>query len=206
MTIAPGTPGKTLGALRPCGQIEVAGRVCEAEAESGWIGEGAEVVVVRAGSFGAVVVRELGTDEGGSEECSDKNEVAVGSDGVSIHGPEFWLERVNAPLIGAVLWSAAGGWFLTHGLPLSLEYLWLPLGGAMSGAIFRYFVRGTRHLEAPYSDHRLIGYLFALCMVVASAIGVGVAFALGGGIGLVTAGLVVGTLSGGLAFLATYVV
>lgn len=211
-----GKKGQTLCPLRPYGRIEIEGKIHEGKAESGWIDESVAVIVVKSGSFG-VVVREsedaIAPRSNSSEnphrlqtslETSADNDQPSGS--ISLYGPEFWLERVNAVLVGAVLWTAIGALLLLTGRPLSLELLLLPVGGAISGAIFQYFIRGTRDLEGPYSDHRPRAYFFAIWMLGGAVIAVTAAFALGGGVAIITGGLVLGTFCGAILALANHVI
>lgn len=213
MAIVPGKNGLTLCPLRPYGRIEIEGEVCEGKAESGWIDESVAVVVVDSGSFGVVVREKEGGIGPSSESAGDsrRQQTSVGAstdnDQLSdrLYGPEFWLEHVNAILVVAVLWTAIGALLLVTGRPLSFDVLLLPVGGAISGAIFQYFIRGTRDLAGPYSDHRLQAYFFAAWMVGGAVIGVTAAFSLGGGFAAITGGLVLGTLCGASLALATHV-
>jgi len=213
MAIVPGKNGLTLCPLRPYGRIEIEGEVCEGKAESGWIDESVAVVVVDSGSFGIVVREKEGCSDPSSEPAESSPRLQASAEASTdneqyldrLYGPEFWLERVNAILVAAVLWTAIGILLLLTGRPLSVEVLLLPVGGAISGGIFRYFIRGTRDLAGPYSDHRPQAYAFAAWMLGGAVIGITAAFSLGGGIAIITGGLVLGTLFGASLALATHV-
>lgn len=214
MTMAPGTVGQTLCPLNPYGRIEIEGTVHEAKAESGWIAESVDVVVVKSTRF-AIVVREFAQDADISTTSvpnlqdsqnatarSTENQVPS-STSVPLHGPEFWLDRVNAIRLGAISWTAIGGILLLSGRPLNFEVLLLPFGGAASGAIFQYFTRGARDLEGAYSDHRPTAYMFAIAMLLGALIGVSAAFSMGAGIGIITGGLILGTFCGAILYLVS---
>ncbi len=214
MTIASGRRGQTLCPLRPYGRIEIEGKAYEAKAENGWIDERVEVVVVDTGNFG-VLVRESEDRSGGRGNIPEAAPQLQTGDEAStddgqvfpenpFHGPAFWLERVNAVLIGALLWTAIGALLLLGEQPLSLEFLLLPVGGAISGAVFQYFIRGSRDLEGPYSDHRPKAYFFVLVMLGGAVIAVAAAFSGGGGVATITAGLIFGTLCGGIQVVAAH--
>ena len=212
MTIAPGTVGRTICPLSPYGHFEVEGSVHEAKAEGGWIAEGVDVVVVKSTSF-AIVVREFAENTDRSTTTAPsvtESQAATGqstadrnptSTSVPLHGPDFWLDRVNAIRLGAILWTVVGCILLLTGRPLGFDVLLLPVGGAISGAIFQYFTRGARDLEAAYSDHRPTAYLFAATMLIGAAIGVLGTFSMGAGIGIITGGLVLGTFCGAMLYL-----
>ena len=171
-----------------------------------------DVVVVSSTSF-AIVVRELAQDadipsksalnvpglQTARGQAPDNRDSSTTS--VPLHGPGFWLDRVNAIWLGAILWTAIASLLLLSGKPFSFEVLFLPLGGASSGAIFQYFTRGARDLEGAYSDHRPAAYIFAVSMLIGAAIGVSAALAMGAGIGIISGGLVLGTLCGALLYL-----
>ena len=118
MKVVPGTTGRTMCPLSPHGRIKIGDAIHEAKAERGWIDGSVDVVVVSSTSF-AIVVRALAPDadilsksalnvpglQTARGQAPDNRDSSTTS--VPLHGPGFWLDRVNAIWLGAILWTAS---------------------------------------------------------------------------------------------------
>lgn len=191
--------GRAVGPLRPTGKIRVDGETFEARSEGAYIEAGAEVVVVGKTSFGLVVRPELETNE---KLTADSLPTARPEDDVPemtpLNAPAALIEQVNTIVLGAIAAGVLVAVGLSTGRPLSLPILSTSVAGLAAGFVFKLCVRGSSDFVGPRVDHRPLAYVVAIMAIIGGAMGI--IFGLDSGFGFLglSAGLVLGTLLGGM--------
>jgi hypothetical protein len=185
--------------LRPSGKVQIDGKTFEASSEGTWIDTDAEVFVVGRSSFGLVVRPATEAGEGPRDDSTES--VVSGGNAAEttpLNAPPALVERINAFRFGLIAAGILVSLGLLAGKPLTLSALFAPVGGMLAGLVFQGCVRGASDFVGPRVDHRFLAYIVATLAILGAA--TGVIFGLGSEFGYLglSAGLVLGTLLGGL--------
>ncbi|MCO8121181.1 NfeD family protein [Stieleria sp. TO1_6] len=192
-----GDVAKTIGALKPAGQIRIHGQTLNATSQGTWIDPGCDVQIV-GGHSGKVIVRLAATDARPLTHQGDPLPAADVDSMTPLQSPAAWVERGNAvgwgALIGLVLIPVY--WFT--GTELGLSVVSVPLAGAIAGGLFRWLVASANDAVGPRVDHRPaaigIAALVILSGLLGSAIGAGASVGFAG----VSCGLLAGVVVAGV--------
>ena len=157
------TREKTVGPLKPTGQITVNGHELDASSDGPWIDSATDVVIV-GGNTRQAIVRVLSGaaaihPANNREPLPDEKKFEP----TPLQAPLAWVERINAVIIGLVIGIVLVPIVWLSGRPWSLFALLVPVSGAIAGRLFRSFVGtaiqsvgpqrtiGHEHAELPCS-------------------------------------------------------
>ena len=195
-SIHPGTIGKTLGPLRPSGQVEIHGQTHNARSEMSWI-DGGQQVVVTSRQANSLIVREQHDGEAPSIDSSVDLSYPVSVDhDVGLTAPPSIVEKVNPLYWSMGLACVAGCFALVRGTPIDFGIILVPISGVLSGTIYRGMIGSAVESTAPREDHRTLARVLAYVMIAMTLAGAFFGVAIFGSFAALSLGLVAGTLFG----------
>lgn len=191
-----GSRGQTVGPLKPAGRIRINGVTLDACSEGNWIDAETDVVVIGSRSS-TLVVRVFGEGDPETEPVGEILPINDVPDSTPLHAPPALVERFNPILAGAVVGCVLipVGWLCS--ISLDLWACFVPLAGAASGFVYRWFLRGALDSVGPREDHRPRAYEIAGVVIGGAAIGAFIGVSVGFGFVGLSCGLVLGALLGG---------
>lgn len=168
-----GATARTMGPLKPSGRVSVDGRSLEATSEGMWI-DGDTLVVIVGGDTQRVVVRVASADSeslpASGELLAERREPET----TPLQAPPAWVERINAVACGAMLGAVLVPLVWLLGTPISVYAALVPLGGAVAGQLFQWFVGNAVHSVGPREDHRAQARVTAMIVVTSALLGAGI--------------------------------
>ncbi len=194
--IHPGTLGKTIGPLRPAGQIEIAGQLHNAQSEMAWIDSDQEVIVTSRKSNNLIVRTRQEGEELAIEDHIDLTQPSVANHDTPLTAPPSVVEKVNPLYWSMGLACIAGCVAMVQGTPIDAGILLVPVGGILSGYIYRWMIGAAAESTAPREDHRLLARSLAYSMIGMTIVGAFFGVAIFGSFAALSVGLVAGTLFG----------
>lgn len=195
-TIHPGTIGKTVGPLRPAGQIEIYGQVHNARSEMEWIDDGQEVVVTSRQANNLVVRTRQDEEEVAIDKDVDLTHPVSVDHNVDLTAPPSVVEKVNPLYWSMGLACVCGGVAMVRGTPIDLGIILVPISGICSGFIYRWTIGSAAESTAPREDHRTLARALAYVMIAMTIMGAFFGTAIFGTFVALSLGLVAGTLFG----------
>ncbi|QDU77130.1 hypothetical protein Pan97_41920 [Bremerella volcania] len=194
--IHPGTIGKTVGALRPAGHVEIHGHTHNARSEMDWIDDGQEVVVTRRSSNSLIVRTRQDGEEVSIDDRIDLTQPIAAEDDVDLTAPPSVVEKVNPLYWSMGLACVVGSIAMWMGTPIDFGIILVPICGVLSGVIYRWTIGSAAESTAPREDHRTLARALAYAMIGMTIAGAFFGVAIFGNFAALSIGLVAGTFFG----------
>jgi len=182
-------------ALRPLGTIRLGTFELDATSPTGWVDAGAQVVVI-GGTTRCLIVQLQ--DDQPIENEGQPIPSPVALEETPLDAPAAWSEKGSAAGIGFVFGIGVMALGMLVGWPWNPSAILLPIAGSLSGSLYLIFVRAQREVAGPREDHRTSSNQAALAIILCGIIGLAVGWGTGGNYLGASAGLLGGTLIGGV--------
>lgn len=194
--IHPGTIGKSIGPLRPSGQVEIHGQMHNARSEMEWIDSGKQVVVTRRQADNLIVRTRSDGEEFFINQDVDLTEPESADHDSPLTAPPSVVEKVNPLYWSMGLACVIGSVAMVRGTPIDAGLILVPISGVLSGVIYRWTIGSAVESTAPREDHRTLARMLAYLMIAMTIAGASFGVAIFGSFAALSIGLVAGTLFG----------